>query len=250
MFRLGLPIFGQAASLASDRAAFRLGFIEASGLPAPMLMVSMIGFGSLCHEIGFTLLKALATTASVWALPGQIAYVELFTAGSPAFALLFAVALANARFLPMVATFMPYIRPGVRSRFAEFGLAHFVTANSWIFVIRRSPDLEPTRRWAYFLGFAAACLILGFAGTALGYVLAGVVSKTVTHSLVFLNPIYFLLLFLDVPGRSALMAIVLGAIGGPLLTRLSPDWGLLGAGLLCGTLGFVVDRALKVARRG
>lgn len=250
MFRLGLPIFGQAAALKSDRAAFRLGFIEASGLPAPMLMVSMIGFGSLCHETGFTLMKALATTATVWALPGQIAYVELLTAGSPAFALLFAVALANARFFPMVASFMPYIRPGLRNRAAEFGLAHFVTANSWIFVIRRSPDLAPERRWAYFLGFAIACLILGFAGTALGYALAGVVSKTVTQALVFLNPIYFLLLFLDVPGRSALIAVLLGAIGGPLLTRLSPDWGLLGAGLLCGTLGFLIDRALKGGRRG
>lgn len=250
MFRLGLPIFGQAAALASDRAAFRLGFVEAIGLPAPMLMVSMIGFGSLCHETGFSLLKALITTASVWALPGQIAYVEMLTAGSPAFALLFAVALANARFLPMVATFMPYLRPGLRGRLAEFGLAHFVTANSWIFVIRRSPDLEPARRWAYFFGFAIACLILGFVGTALGFVLAGVVAKTVTQALVFLNPIYFLLLFLDTPARSTLLAIVLGAIGGPLLTRLSPDWGLLGAGLLCGTLGFLIDRGLKGARRG
>ena len=250
MFRFGLPLFGQAAALKSDRAAFRLGFIEAGGLPAPMLMVSMIGFGSLCHEIGFSFLKAMATTATIWALPGQIAYVEMLSAGSPAFAILFAVALANARFLPMVATFMPYIRPGVKNRFAEFWLAHFVTANSWIFVIRRSPDLEPERRLAYFMGFAASCVILGFVGTALGYVLAGVVSKTVTQALVFLNPLYFLLLFLDVPGRSALLSVVLGAIGGPILMRLTPEWGLLGAGLFCGTIGFLVDRGLKEARRG
>ncbi len=250
MFRFGLPMFGKAAPLNSDRAAFRLGFIEAGGLPAPMLMVSMIGFGSLCHEIGFSFWKAMATTATIWALPGQVAYVEMLTAGSPAFAILLAVALANARFLPMTATFMPYIRPGVKNRFAEFWLAHFVTANSWIFVIRRSPDLDPTRRWAYFMGFAGACLILGFVGTALGYVLAGVVSKTVTQALVFLNPIYFLLLFLDVPGRSAFLSVLLGAIGGPLLIRLSPDWGLLAAGLLCGTIGFAVDRGLKGARLG
>jgi predicted branched-subunit amino acid permease len=249
LFRLGLPRFGEAPALRSDGAAIRLGFVEASGLPAPMLMVSMIGFGSLCHETGFSLLKALATTLSVWALPGQIAYVELLSAGSPAFALLFAVALANARFMPMVATFLPYIRPGLRSRAVEFALAHFVTANSWIFVIRRSPDLEPTRRWAYFVGFVGACLVLGLIGTALGYVLAGVVSKTVTQGLLFLNPIYFMLLFLEVPGRSALFAVLLGAVAGPLLSRLSSDWGLLGAGLLAGTVGFGLERALK-ARRG
>lgn len=245
MFRFGLPEFGRAATLASDGAAFRLGLIEASGLPAPMLMISMIGFGSLCHETGFSLLKALITTATVWALPGQIAYVEMLTAGAPAFALLFAVGLANARFLPMVATFLPYIRPGVPSLAAQFGLSHFVTANSWIFVIRRSPDLEPVRRWAYFLGFAVSCLALGLLGTALGYVLAGVVSKTVTQGLLFLNPIYFMLLFLDVPGRSALFAALLGALAGPLLASLSADWGILGAGVLAGTLGFALNRVLK-----
>lgn len=245
MFRFGLPEFGRAATLPSDRAAFKLGLIEASGLPGPMLMISMIGFGSLCHETGFSLLKALVTTASVWALPGQMAYVELLTAGAPAFALLFAVGLANARFLPMVATFLPYIRPGVPSRAAQFGLSHFVTANSWIFVIRRSPDLAPERRWAYFMGFAVSCLALGLLGTALGYVLAGVVSKTVTQGLLFLNPVYFMLLFLDAPGRSALFAALIGAVAGPLLASLSSDWGLLAAGLIAGTLGFALNRALK-----
>jgi predicted branched-subunit amino acid permease len=249
MFRLGLPPFGRAVALASDRAAFRLGFLEATGLPAPMLMVSMIGFGSLCHETGFSLIKALASTATIWALPGQIAYVEMLSAGSPAFALLFAVALANARFMPMVATFIPFIRDGLPGRAAPYWLAHFVTANSWIFVIRRSPDLASERRWGYFLGFAVSCLALGFAGTALGYVLAGLVPKTVNHGLLFLNPIYFMLLFLETPARSALLAVAFGAVGGPLLASLSVDWGLLAAGLICGTLGFALDRTIRQARR-
>ncbi|MGD9537229.1 MAG: AzlC family ABC transporter permease [Alphaproteobacteria bacterium] len=249
MLRLGLPPFGSAAPLDTDRAAFRLGFLEASGLPAPMLMVSMVGFGSLCHETGFSLVKALVSTATIWALPGQIAYVEMLSAGSPVFALLFAVALANARFLPMVATFMPYIRHGMPGRAAPYWLAHFVTANSWIFVIRRSPDLASERRWAYFLGFAISCLVLGFAGTALGFVLAGLVPKTVNHGLLFLNPIYFMLLFLETPARSALLAVGFGAIAGPLLASLSADWGLLAAGLICGTLGFALDRAIREARR-
>jgi predicted branched-subunit amino acid permease len=245
MFRLGLPAFGQAVALKGDRDSFALGFKEATALPAFMLMISMIGFGSLCQSVGFSLEKALATTASMWSLPGQIAYVELLTAGSPAFAILLGIALANARFLPMVASFMPYIRPGVTSPLARFALAHFVTANSWIFVIRRSPDLEPIRRWSYFFGFAVSCLVLGLFGTALGYIVAGLVPPTVGYGLLFLNPIYFMLLFIDAPGRASLFAVVLGAAGGPPLMRLSPEWGLLAAGLICGTLGFALDRALK-----
>jgi predicted branched-subunit amino acid permease len=136
----------------------------------------------------------------------------------------------------------------VRGRAAPYWLAHFVTANSWIFVIRRSPDLAAERRWAYFMGFAVSCLLLGFVGTALGYVLAGLVPPTVNRGLLFLNPIYFMLLFLETPSRSALLAVLFGAIGGPLLARLSADWGLLAAGLICGTLGFALDRAIRQVR--
>jgi predicted branched-subunit amino acid permease len=248
VIRFGLPEFGKPVALTERWPVAYLGLREALALPAPMLMISMIGFGSLCRETGFSLDKAVVTTAAIWGLPGQITLVELLAAGSPAFAILFAVAMTSARFLPMVATMMPFLREGVGRRFWLFPLAHFVTANSWVFVIRRSPDLQPTLRLAYFLGFVAACMIMGLSGTVLGYWLVSVVSVTLVHGLLFLNPIYFMLLFVDVRGLGLALAVLLGALGGPLIGYLSAEWGVVIVGLLSGTLAFFIGQLAK--RRG
>ena len=46
-----------------------------------MLLASMTGFGSLANQSGFSLGMALASTAGLWGLPGQVALVELHAAG-------------------------------------------------------------------------------------------------------------------------------------------------------------------------
>ena len=65
----------------------------------------------------------------------------------------------------------------------------------------------------------------------------------VSLALVFLNPVYFLLLLLEETTRpSRLVALVAGAVLGPALHLVNPDWGLLIAGLAAGTLAFLVER--------
>jgi hypothetical protein len=87
--------------------------------------------------------------------------------------------------------------------------------------------------------------------TAVGWELAGRVPRTVTLGLVFLNPLYFLLLFLiDTPARGRLLALGFGAALGPLLHLATPDWGLLLCGLVAGTLAFALDRAAQRGRHG
>jgi predicted branched-subunit amino acid permease len=70
------------------------------------------------------------------------------------------------------------------------------------------------------------------------------VPHPVTLGLVFLNPIYFLLLFAaDLASRPRLMALGFGAALGPVLHLITPDWGLLLCGLIAGSLAFALDRA-------
>ena len=65
--------------------------------------------------------------------------------------------------------------------------------------------------------------------------------------LVFINPIYFMLALLgDLHSRARAAALVAGAVLGPTLHLLTPDWGLLLAGIAAGTLGF----ALRPRGRG
>ena len=64
----------------------------------------------------------------------------------------------------------------------------------------------------------------------------------VTLGLVFLNPIYFMLVFAaDARRRARLLALVLGAVAGPSLYLVATDWSLLLTGLSAGSLAFFGD---------
>ena len=54
---------------------------EAAGMPALVLGASYIGFGSLVRESGIGLGLGLFSTLSAWALPGQVALIELYGVG-------------------------------------------------------------------------------------------------------------------------------------------------------------------------
>lgn len=184
----------------------------------------------------------MTTTAAMWALPGQIAMVELYAAGSSFFAIVLAVGMANARFLPMTATLMPLMRPGVRHVSWLYVMSQFVSFNSWIWAVRRFPEIPMAYRPTYYSGFVTSTFVAGLVGTALGYILAGVLPEVVALGLVFGNVIYFSLLFANTDQKSAIFAIFAGAVAGPLLHLVSGEWGLLMTGLVGGTLAFVVKR--------
>jgi branched-subunit amino acid transport protein len=64
--------------------AFSRGARDALGVPAAVLAAGMIGFGAFALEYGFSIWLALACTAGIWALPGQIVLVEMHGTGAPA----------------------------------------------------------------------------------------------------------------------------------------------------------------------
>ena len=96
-----------ASASASASAVNRLAWRDAIGFPSITLLASMTGFGSLVHESGLPFAMAIAATVGIWGLPGQLALVEMHVAGLSVFFVILGVALANARFLPMVVAFMP-----------------------------------------------------------------------------------------------------------------------------------------------
>jgi predicted branched-subunit amino acid permease len=68
--------------------------------------------------------------------------------------------------------------------------------------------------------------------------------------LVFINPIYFLILFAgNLVNRAWILALGIGAIVGPALHLLTPEWGLLITGLTAGTAAYFIDQWV-IARYG
>jgi len=234
----------------TGRRAALVGARRALGTLSIVLGASFIGFGALVQQVGLNLWHALFSTATGWALPGQVALVELYALGTPLLAIALAVGLTNARLLPMAITLLPIVRaPGI-PRIFYYLAAHLIAVTGWIAAMRDCPRLPVPQRLPYFVGFAGALWVVTLVATALGYALAGAVPREVTLGLVFINPIYFMLLLLaDLRARSRILAAMFGAFLGPLSYLVVPDWSLLLTGVTAGTLGFAIGRVRRERMR-
>jgi predicted branched-subunit amino acid permease len=240
-----LPAGSAAPSFKDDfgspRGALRAGLREAFGAPLLVLFASYVGFGSLVRESRLSLPAGLLSTVSTWALPGQIVSVELFAAGAPLLSIFIAVALTNARMMPMTLTLLPVVRVAGRRQWRLYLAAHLIAVTGWAVAMMRCPDMPPRQRLSYFVGFAGTLLCGSVAGTAFGFLVSGAVPPAVSLGLVFVNPIYFMLLFIgDLRDRSRVLALVLGAGLAPAAHAIGPSWGLLIAGIVGGGLAFAL----------
>ena len=65
-----------------DKNFYIKGILNAINVPGFALGSTMIGFSVIAKEAGFDIWMVLATTASVWGMPGQIAFASLYAVGS------------------------------------------------------------------------------------------------------------------------------------------------------------------------
>lgn len=223
-------------------AAFRLGIRDAMIMPFWMILGSMIGFGSMARDAGVGIGVALGATVGIWGLPGQVAFVELLAVGLPVLAIVVASSMANMRFMPMCVVVMPHFRGDRTATRWRYLLAQMLSINIWTVFMRRGPTLTIEDRLPFYLAVSIICLIGGCLGTAIGYMASAYLPLYVTVSLVFLNPAYFVFVFSSVRYRNCIIAVVLGALTGPLLYQVSPDWSVPITGLVAGTVAFFFDK--------
>jgi len=222
---------------------------DALGVPAAVVAAGMLGFGALAFESGLNILLAMACTAGIWALPGQLVLVEMQLAGAPGALTVLAVTLTSARFLPMTISLLPVVRDPASPRAAMYAAAQFVSMTSWAWTMRRFVDMPREARKSYFIGFSGTCWVLAIAATAIGYQLAGAFPPLMRMGFVFLNAVYFVVLLIgESRGRLALSALVCGAIAGPLVHLANPQWSVLLGGIVGGTAAYFLQRALGAKR--
>jgi predicted branched-subunit amino acid permease len=230
------------------RGAFLAGAKAAALAPALVLGASYVGFGSLigAHDLGLAF--GLFSTLTAWALPGQVVLVEMHLAGAGLLAIALAVTLANMRLAPMTVAMMPLVAMPGRPVWRLYAAAHFVAVTCWAMTMAQTPALARADRLAWFAGCALVLWIASLAGTVLGFHAAARLPAPLTLALVFLNPIYFMLLFLQsLRDATRLVALLVGGAVCVPAHLLSPEWGLLFAGLLGGTLATLLKR-LRVLR--
>lgn len=229
------PLGTRGALLAGARAA----------IPAPALVLgaSYVGFGSLVGANDLPLEFALFSTLTAWALPGQVALVELYLAGSGLLAIALAVGLANMRLAPMTVAMMPVVALPGRPAWRIYAAAFYVAVTCWAMTMAHGPALHRQDRLSWFVGAALAMWAASLVGTVVGFYAAAHLPAPLTMALVFLNPVYFLLLFLQSAGdRTRLAALLAGGALCVPAQLYSPEWSLLLAGIAGGTLAVALKR--------
>jgi predicted branched-subunit amino acid permease len=224
-------------------AAFRTGMREALGVQAGVLAASYIGFGALAYSSGVSIWVVMASTITIWALPGQLALIEMWQIGAPVIAVVLAVMLTNARFLPMTVTLFPLLHSRSHARWTYYLAAQCVAMSIWVLCMRRCPEMPAEERLPFFAGLSAGLIAVSVGAGALGFLVADSIPAIMQIGLVFLAPVYFFVfLIVEVRSRLAAIAIACGGLAGPLFYMLTPQWSLLAAGFAGGTVAFAIHK--------
>jgi predicted branched-subunit amino acid permease len=228
------------------RGSLLAGARDAAGIPALVLAAGYLGFGALAAGNGLTFAGTVLSTLFIWALPGQLILVEMHTLGAPFFAVLLSVMLSAVRFLPMTVVMMPLLREAPRPQPHYYAAAQLISMTGWAWAMARFPAIAPERRLGYFFGFALTLMVSAACATALGFLAGDLLPPLAKLAFVFMSPIYFLLMLAgstrDSLGRAA---IFFGAIVGPVAHFFTPQWSVMIAGVLGGTLGYAAHRVWR-----
>lgn len=225
----------------SDNPAFAIGFRDCVVAPGWGVFAAMAGFGSIAGEAGETLSRSLILMVGLWSMPGQVAFVELSAEGVLGWTLVIAVTVANLRMLPLTLASIPLLRdkPGITIR--HFWLAQINSVTGFVQLTDAAARIEDRRRLCrYFEGFCLGTLILGALGTTLGHTAASLLPEQGVRALIFVTPLYLLLLTGRTRDSMMLSAAALGCIFVPVAHSWSADWGIVLGGLIAGTLAFTV----------
>jgi len=232
----GRPISPVAAFATGLKAASRSVFIY-------VLFGTFIGYGALCHDLGFSLAWGLASTILVWAGPAQVIVVTALGSGMSAGEAAVAVTLSGIRLLPMVAVLLPIIRTPT-TRFWQLLLpAHLTAVSTWVESLRSAPHLPRERRIAFCNGLGTGMMAPALVATVLGFTLAQGLPSLFAAALLFLTPMSFLISIVrnsrELVDR---LAFGLGLVLTPTFALAKFDLALLIGGVLAGTAAFAVNR--------
>ena len=191
------------------------------GVPSMVLAAGYLGFGALANGTEFPLWAALLSTATIFALPGQLAMLEMSIAGTVPVMIVITVALTAARFLPMTVALLPMLRAPGGSTWRIYAAVHLLAMTGWAASMRRCPELPREQRLPWFVGFALTNWVACVVFTAVGYGLAQSLPPVVRQGLVFVGPLYFVLILTgETRTRHGVVALACGALTSLIVTLL------------------------------
>lgn len=234
---------------ASHTHWFLVGMRGIVSLPAVMLMLSFVGFCALTVQAGIPVEQVVFMVGTVWALPAKVILVGSMMAGANLLATFIAVTLSSVRMMPMVASLVPEIRGSRTPTWLLLVLSHFVAITAWVYAMEKVVNVPRERRIAFFAGFGITLVVTNMVLVTVAYAYVATFPPILAGCLFFLTPVYFLASIWNSARHPVVhIAMVLGLVGGPLFAQFFPEFDILLAGLVGGTLAWALERAWRTRR--
>ncbi|MGI9338513.1 MAG: AzlC family ABC transporter permease [Gammaproteobacteria bacterium] len=230
-------------AIASALELFGKALRQGAAGAAIALASSFFALGALFGESGLTLMQSAAFSVFTFALPGQLVAAQLYSGGAGALAIVAAVLFVNARLAPMTVSLLPLLRPARERSALDFILAHWIAVTSWVFFMGTYREVREEDRLRWFALAGLFFWLAGVCATIGGYLAGALLPRYLLLGLLFLNPAYFLYMMLrSLTRQSDALAMLAGMILLPPMHYLLPEWDILAAGVVGGTIIFVISR--------
>lgn len=238
---------------ADDGQGTRYWFVQGMrgiwSVPAIMLMLSFVGFAAFTAEARIPVEQVMFMTGVVWALPAKVILVGSMLSGANLATAFIAVTLSSVRMMPMVAALVPEIRTRRTPTWLLLVLSHFVAITAWVFAMERAHGVPRPGRVAFFAGFGITLTLANVILVGVAYFLVSRFPPLVGACLFFLTPVYFLTsIWVSARHRVIYWALGIGLVLGVFFHEVAPEFDILLAGLVGGTLAWAGERHFRLQR--
>ena len=222
----------------------RNAMVDALRAPCYALGITMAGFSTIARESGFDFWMALVTSLGVWGMPGQVAFASLYSAGASLFMIFVAVSLANMRMLLMVisAADMMHLKSHDLPVWKRIFWMQFLAITAWANLGLAQQKYPPHLLLPYYQGFALTIFTFGILGTVFGFFLSDLFPADILRVVIFITPIYILLLIINARQKANRLAVLIGGVLSPIFFPFAGEWAILLAGVIGGSLASLYSR--------
>ncbi len=211
------------------------------GSPAVALGASFIAIGALLKNLGFSIQESIFSTFLTYALPGSLVMAESMFIGASLINIFVAVWLVNARLYPMTVSLMPLLIHDSQPKWKYYLSCHFIAVSSWLIMKENYNKIEKENRIDFWIGIGTATWSIAIFSTIIGYLSSEYLNKDILIGLAIINPIYFICMMIGAMKTLQInLSIIFGAILGPSLYFISPEWCILFGGIVAGTVAYLI----------
>jgi len=209
--------------------------------PAIALTCCFIAIGALFKNLGFNIQESIFSTVLTYALPGSLVMAESMLIGGSLINIFLAVWIVNARLYPMAVSLFPLMMHKSQPKWKYYFSCHFIAVSAWLIMKSNYKSIPKEHRIDYWIGIGSAAMSASVFGTFLGFSFSEYLNKDMMMGLAVLNPIYFLCMLVGASITIPItLSVLLGIILGPVIYLFSPEWSILLAGTIGGTIAYFI----------